>query len=146
MTDGNNPEPGTVAFLRSGIGFHTMTNGQHLAYVSKYGQEIEVTPDLIDVGRDRRGRLPAWLRLLDDAEGQRAHFGEVVVMRGRFPKHLPASEPGSPEFESERRTAARQAQEIEDPDERRDALRHIEETYGTAVPTSRSLARYSDKR
>lgn len=144
MSDARSPEPGDrISFLVHGLSHHRVISGMHTGVVSRRGDELTVTTDLLDANRDRNGDLPAWLRLLHDPEGQVRHFGQQVVSDSAWDKSLLLTLPGEPEHEDARREAIRTANLIEDKADRKAALRDVEAMFGPAPSTSRTNALYA---
>ncbi len=138
------PEPGeTFHFLSSGLTYHSKADGIHRATVAKRGDEVDVTPDLIEANTDRNGVLAPWLGLLHDPEAQERRWDRVIVAPGPFPAHLLTTVPGELEHDEARRAAVREANALPDKASRKQALRQVEETYGPSRPTSRTNAVYA---
>ncbi|AIY16693.3 hypothetical protein GUY44_26920 [Pimelobacter simplex] len=138
------PQAGeTIHFLWTGLTYHSKVNGLHTSFVSKRGDELAVTPDLIEANTDRGGMLAPWLGLLHDPEAQQRRWDRVVVAPGPFPSGLLTTRPGELEHDEDRRAAVREANKIMDKADRKAALRKVEEAYGPSRPTSRTNARYS---
>lgn len=138
------PEPGQVIhFLHSGLTYHRIHKGQFTAFVSRRGDELTITEELLDANRDRHGVLAPWLGLLHNPEAQMHRWERIVVAVGPFPSDLLRTEPGDPDHDDARRAAVRDAKQIKDKVEQRAALQAIEKTYGPAQSTSKSLAAYS---
>lgn len=138
------PDVGDVGhFLISGFTYAESTRGS-AGRVASRGQEFTVTQDLREAGTDRLGSC--WLDLLHDPEGQRRRWGQVIFKPGPFPDGQLRTDPGSPEHTEARREAMREASSLPTKAERDAARREVERLYGPAVPTSNTLARYSDKK
>lgn len=104
--------------------------------VHKRGDQIELTAERIEGNRDRLGR--SWLDDLSE-EGQLARWGEVRVGVGPWPEDLPAWSYGDPLWQMAREQACRAAWRHEDAATRRQALAEVEQIYGPARPTSRTV-------
>ncbi|WP_322937589.1 hypothetical protein [Nocardioides bizhenqiangii] len=138
------PKPGDILhFLRSGQTYHDIRRGQFAAFVSRRGQELVVTADLIEASKDRNGLVAPWLALAHDPEAQVRRFDEQIVGTGPWPSDLVKQEPGSTEHDDARRAAVREANALPTKGERARALAEVERRYGPSQPTSRTNAVYS---
>lgn len=120
-------EPFTVHFLaaRTVMISSSQVKGSR---VFTYGDELEVTQEIVELNTDRNGNCPL-LEVIEDGE---------QVRRGPWPEGKLRLQPGSPEFEAKRESDRQEAHKIEDPEKRRAALADVRATYGSA-PTSRTI-------
>lgn len=138
------PQPGEkLHFLVSGVTFHAVVHHQHTGIVSQRGQELTITAELLEANADRNGVLAPFLALVHDPDAQVKRWGQQLVAAGPWPRDLLLTIPGEAEHEEARRQAVRDAEAIDDPSSRRDALRAVEELFGPAQPTSRTNALYA---
>lgn len=102
--------------------------------VMKYGDEIELTDEVIEANRDRHGRswIDDWLNTGDE-EYHRG--GKVVARRGPWPAGTCRLSPGSFEWYEARGQAVKQTFLIEDQAARAEARREVESFYGS-LPSS----------
>lgn len=107
--------------------------GVHGSRVFAYGDELEITQEIVDLNTDRTGHC-ALLDRLDSESG--------TVRRGPWPEGVLRLLPGSFEHAEARETARQEAHRILDPVKRQAALKAVGERYGS-VPTSRTLCTYS---
>ena len=107
--------------------------------VTRYGQELDVTEQLVLANTDRNGRC-ALVELVDDPEGQVDRYGRVMYARGSWPAGRSRLEPGSDAAEDARESARRTAHSIQDASQRAAALAAVNRTYGPAPTTSRTVA------
>ena len=129
-------EPGdTVHFIRTGILWARSLSFSAPHEISRRGQTIELTSDIIAASVDRHGSN-SWLGLSD--EQQIARWGSVVYQPGPAPKNLTTYQPNSTEEEveyGERRTAA---WAVTDPQARAEALAAVKKEFGSPT-TSRTI-------
>jgi hypothetical protein len=137
------PEPGEVFHvLQTGFTVHTTKYGVAFSKISKRGDEITVTPELLEANCDRNGVLAPFLALLHDPEAQLRRWGTQVTAAGSWPREYLKTIPGTSEHEEARQSAHREALAIENATERIAALEAVEQRYGPAPTTSRTHVRY----
>ena len=131
--------PTMIHFLASGL---TIQIRMGWGKVMRYGDQLPITPEVVEANKDRNGR--SWLELVDDEPAQVRRFGKVAFRRGPWPSDLPRYEPGSFEHAEAREIARAKAHELLDPKERAKALRAVEVQFGRGPTTNRTIANYRD--
>lgn len=102
----------------------------------KRGDTLTVSQKQIDSQRDREGR--SWADDLSDA-GQLARWNEIRLGFGPWPENTARWVHGSPQWAEEREAARKRAWAVIDPAERAEARERVEEEFGKAPSTSRTL-------
>ena len=132
-------EPQLVHFVASGL---TVPVSRTWTEVMKYGDELTITDEIREASRDRNG--VSWCDLLNDEPAQVRRYGKVFFRPGPFPADVSRVEPGSDEHRQAAWQARREASSIENPVDRRAALREVEREYGPdATRTSKTLSVYA---
>ena len=67
-------------FLRDGFTFAVSADFNSDAVISRRGQTVNVTADLIEAAKDRNG--DSWLDLIDNEDAQSERYGSPVIARG----------------------------------------------------------------
>lgn len=115
-----------IHFLRSGFTFRTEKRGASATSVR--GQELELTPEILELSKDRFGSS-AW----DLSEEQQiARFGEVVFRDGPTPEGVNFWDGDSAAADEERNRRRAIAAAIADETERAQALSKIARDLGYA--------------
>lgn len=128
MTRANKPDlPMTVHF--TGAVTVLVSKRPLRSLVFAYGDELEITEELVDLNTDRLGRCALLDRI--DADGR--------VCSGPWPEGMLRLLPGSFEHAEARKRAVQDAHALADPTERKTALARVREDFGQA-PTSRTIA------
>jgi hypothetical protein len=112
--------------------------------VLEYGDEIEVTGQLIEDNTDRTGAC--FLDLLGNDEEQERRWGKVVFRRGRWPAGQSRLERGSFAWADAREAARKAAWTIENLATRQEALRKVEADFGPALPANKTVSHYAGDR
>jgi hypothetical protein len=133
----------TMHFLATGLTYLRIEGGPALGAVSKRGEELFISQDMLDANTDRAGECV--FKLLHDPEGQMARFGRVMFAPGPAPADLLLTEPGTVDHEQARARERQAAYRIADQTSRNEALRTIAERYGAAPTTSRTMATFGER-
>jgi hypothetical protein len=135
------PEPLQVGDWVSFYGSITLSVGTSEAdsfksILTRFGADYEITPELLEHNDS------LWA-LIDDPEAQERRWKRTgpLVARGRWPEKVPRWERGSYEQDQARDTARAEAFKIADENERRKALRRVDDLYGLKS-TSYNLGSY----
>lgn len=131
------PSPGDVIhFTRTGILWASSLSFSAPHEVSRRGETVTLTADIIAASLDRHG-ANSWLGLTE--EEQISRWGSEVYRPGAAPQDLTTYTPDSTEADvayGERRTAA---WAIGDPERRAEALADLRRDFGTGPSTSRTV-------
>ena len=134
--------PETLHFLATGLSYLRTDHGPALGVVSTRGEELVLTPQVIDANSDRNGTCV--FDLLHNPEAQVARFGREFFAPGPAPADMLRTEPGTAEHEVARARERHAASHLADPKDRADALREIAERYGEPPTSSRTLSTYGE--
>lgn len=107
-----------------------------------HGQQALITPEAVELMSDSRGRCTI-TDLLHDPEGQRRVFGEHLFSPGPWPESASRLVPGTHAHADAREVARQRAHAELDPEARRAALAAVNEEFGPAPTTSRTLRSHS---
>lgn len=138
-------KPGDVIHFHSGITYCQYVGEFPTGVVSKRGDEVTVTVEMLHANTDRLGNLATWLLEAHDPDAQIRRWGQQRVGVGPWPEGLLTTVPGTPEHEDARRRAVRAAYSIGDARGRQAALGQIEEKFGPPRP-SNTTAKYGAAR
>lgn len=105
-----------------------------------WGDVVEVTPLIRELGRDRNGHT--WVDLAGDPEAQLKRWGRVRFALGPWPADLPRYEPGSQEEQEAIQEAYRNAWAIPTEVERLAALADVRAHWGLPAQTSKTIMTY----
>lgn len=103
-----------------------------------YGDELTLTDEIKQANRDRTGR--SMFDFIDQGADEYVRGGRAICRRGAWPEGVSRLQPGSYAFEQARSQALAEALAIADPAERGAARQRVEEEFGLAPTTSRTLA------
>ena len=121
-------------FLRAGV---TIVTDSELSFpqsvTSHRGLSITLTQRIIDSNTDREGN--SWLNLVDNPEGQRAKWGEVVFAAGPAPASMRPWLPGSVEEELAGQRARAAAYDLPLADQAA-ALREVSRTFPRKITST----------
>lgn len=125
------PAPGTIHFRSS----MAIRFSEHESRVVVRGETIELTPEMIDLGRDRHG--VSHFHLLDDPQAQVRKWGKQVYARGECPADIAwwNSPDSSGDRVYARDLAMQEANLIRDPVAKYEAHKAIREKFGR-IPTN----------
>ncbi|WP_146168408.1 hypothetical protein [Rathayibacter caricis] len=104
------------------------------------GQEVVLTPDLLDELKDRFGNFPAWVENL--AEPDPFAEEEPIAALGSWPEDKSPFIRGELAWLDERRRRLGAALDIADPIERQKAVVAINRELGLAVPDNHNVYNY----
>jgi hypothetical protein len=134
------PEGEPVHFCGGGVSVVVqapkLPGGTAWAEIKSHGEELVLTPELVEASRDRLGRS-AW-DLLDDEQGQINRWGEVKFRRGPWPANTGRHALGSLAW-LEARDAARADVDRRPEAERPAAAAAVRAQYGAQATTSRTI-------
>lgn len=99
------------------------------ACIFAYGDELEITEEIVRLNTDRFGRCALLERI--DTDG--------TICSGPWPEGVSRLEPGSFEYAEARERAVRDAHALSDPSAKQEALHRVRQDFGS-VPTSRTIA------
>ena len=98
------PEPGSqFHFEKSGFIYVTGKGSRVFSEISRRGQELEVTQDMIDASLDRNGRT--WLQYIADEQAQLDRWGSVIMRPGAAPTNAdgtPVLSPWQPDNQADK--------------------------------------------
>lgn len=125
--------PVRIHFLRA-VTLLTSSSITGMGRVYAFGDELDVTPALIEANRDRNGKSPlAWV----EAGEEEWRRGEVIVARrGPWPAGTCKLENGSFAWTDAKAGAIKTALSVDDQAERQQRRREVEAFYGPSKPTS----------
>lgn len=127
----------TAKPLKAGDQIHVLAGGVlFFGEALRRGDSITVTQRQIDEQRDTVGN--SWADDLSEA-AQLNRWGEVRLGFGPWPADLHTWLHGSPEWQEERESARQRAWRIESPTERAAARAKVEEEFGAAPSTSKTI-------
>ncbi len=114
------------------MGGYTLHSGgeRQLSRVISFGDEFEVSVELINSSRDRHGHSRLLAELRSENE-QLRRYSEVRFRKGSWPQGVMRSLPGSPVRLMIMNDERRAAMLIRDPDARAETLRRLREVYGS---------------
>lgn len=107
-----------------------------------WGDVVEITPLLRELGRDRNGSC--WVDIAGDPEAQLNRWGRVRYALGPWPVDLPRYEPGSQAEQEAIQDAYRNAWAIPTEVERLAALAEVRATWGAPTRTSKTIMTYGN--
>jgi len=111
------------------------------AITVSYGDEIIVTEEIRELGKDRRGR--SWLDLLDNPDEQVRKFGLVRYAPGPWPEGMSRLKPGSQEEFDAHAKAFRDAWSLPTDEERAAALAEARRTFGDPPSMVHNMGQYT---
>jgi hypothetical protein len=118
----------SVTLSRSAVGH---------ARVMEYGDQLELTDEIIQASRDRNGN--SWLvDWLNSGEDEHRRGDKVIARRGPWPAGTCRLRPGSFAWHAARDQAVRETFEITDPVLRAQHRRDLDAYYGRPPATSRT--------
>lgn len=106
------------------------------------GDELVITERHRDAARDRLGG-PGWLGLVFDPDAQVRRFGHVVIVPGPAPAGLEPWIRGDRDWSDARERAMLSAGAQGDPQQRADAIAHVNLRFGPPPATNSSSTRYT---
>lgn len=129
------PEPGTIHFRHS----MAIRFTEHESRMVVRGETIELTPEMIEVSRDRNG--VSHFHLLDDPQEQVRRWGKIIYARGECPPDvLWWNSPGNTaDRKYARDLELQEASLIRDPVLKFERTKAIKEKFGS-IPTNHSEA------
>lgn len=120
------PAPGTIHFRSS----MAIRFSEHESRVMVRGETVELTPEMIELSRDRNGATS--FSLLDDEPAQVRRWGKVIFARGECPEAVQWW--NSPDSTGDRKYARdlafQEAELIRDPVAKYEAHKAIREKFG----------------
>ncbi|PSL39636.1 hypothetical protein CLV49_3280 [Labedella gwakjiensis] len=115
---------------KAGEEFHVLRSGTVLfGAVWKRGDTVVLTAEHIQESINRHGE--SFLTTFHDAEAQRSKWGHEIVRPGPAPEGFRVWTEGSPEEDLARDAARKAAWALDDLEERTQALRDLNRTYGS---------------
>ena len=139
MTTSKKLQPGDqLHWLRDGLTY-SVSDGWHTGEVSRRGQTITVTSEMLSSNADRDGA--SFFDLIDDPDAQIKKLGSVFFGRGEFPATESVYLRGTPEWERAREAARVAAHAIPDESARGKAVRAVQVDFGPA-PTHQHSTTY----
>jgi hypothetical protein len=138
MTNSKKLQPGeSFHFLESGLTFSISESWHSAGEVSRRGQTVNLTREMLTANSDTEGN--SFFDLVDDPEGQVKRWGRVMYGRGEFPANLSVFVPGTNEHELERERRRQAAWALSDEVERGKALRAVLADFGASASTQVSV-------
>jgi hypothetical protein len=135
----------SVHFLAT-INVHTRPDSYASSRLFNYGDELLMTPEIVEANRDRLGRRPL-LDLLHDEGEQVRRFGRRVIAPGPWPEGLSRIQPGSHQWDDAREDALAAASLLPTEEERKVAREQARAVWGMPDSAkSRTIATYGPSR
>lgn len=129
--------PTKINFVAA-LSIHVPAPGTSGGRVMEYGMELDVTPELYELSKDRINR--SWLDDLSDS-AQIARWKEIKIRIGSWPEGEPRVQPGSLEWWTQYDVKRAEAFAIVDEVQQAKMLGLIAQVYGQPT-TSRTLRHY----
>ncbi|MBT2485636.1 MULTISPECIES: hypothetical protein [unclassified Microbacterium] len=133
----------TFHALKTGVTISVGNGFMSTAHITKAGENIIVTQNMIDASRDTFGN--SWMSLLGDDAAQIERWGEVRFRLGRAPEGTPTwGAVGDSDWREQREDARKAAWAEADPERRAAALQTVHERFGPAPLTSTIISSTPD--
>jgi len=128
--------PAVLIHLLRAVTLLTSSSITGMGRVYAFGDELEVTPAIIEANRDRNGKSSlAWV---EDGEDEWRRGDVIIARRGPWPAGTCKLESGSFSWTDAKAAAIKTALSVDDPLERQQRRRQVEEFYGPSKPTSKT--------
>lgn len=128
----------TFHALKTGVTISVGNGFMSTAHITKAGENIIVTQNMIDASHDTFGN--SWMSLLGDDDAQIERWGEVRFRLGRAPEGTPTwGAVGDSDWREQREDARRAAWAEPHPERRAAALQAVHDRFGPAPTTSVTL-------